>query len=85
MITDEEAKRAVNIIADYCHDAEGGCSECAISDFCSERDCLPHKYPRYEEEPPTKNDPVNHPSHYCRGGIETVDIIKAKMPITWFF
>ncbi len=33
----------------------------------------------------TDNDVVNHPQHYCRGGIETVDIIKAKMPITWFW
>ena len=31
------------------------------------------------------NDAVNHPHHYCQGGIETVDIIKAKMPITWFW
>ena len=25
-----------------------------------------------------KNDPVNHPSHYCDGGIETLDFIVAK-------
>ena len=24
------------------------------------------------------NDPVNHPSHYCDGGIETLDFILAK-------
>ena len=24
------------------------------------------------------NDPVNHPSHYCDGGIETLDFIIAK-------
>lgn len=24
------------------------------------------------------NDPVNHPSHYCDGGIETLDYIVAK-------
>ena len=24
------------------------------------------------------NDPVNHPSHYCDGGIETLDFISAK-------
>lgn len=24
------------------------------------------------------NDPVNHPSHYCDGGIETLDFIVAK-------
>ncbi len=26
----------------------------------------------------TKSDPVNHPSHYCDGGIETLDFILAK-------
>lgn len=25
-----------------------------------------------------RNDPVNHPSHYCDGGIETLDYILAK-------
>ena len=25
------------------------------------------------------NDPVRHPSHYCDGGIETIDIIRAKL------
>ena len=25
------------------------------------------------------NDAVNHPSHYCDGGIETIDYIRAKM------
>lgn len=24
-----------------------------------------------------KNDPVNHPSHYCKGGVECIDAIKA--------
>ncbi|MBQ6552410.1 MAG: DUF3310 domain-containing protein [Clostridia bacterium] len=24
------------------------------------------------------HDPVNHPSHYCDGGIETIDFIEAK-------
>lgn len=24
------------------------------------------------------NDPVNHPSHYTEGGIETIDFIEAK-------
>jgi len=23
------------------------------------------------------NDPVEHPSHYCRGGIEVIDVIEA--------
>ncbi|MBO4584315.1 MAG: DUF3310 domain-containing protein [Clostridia bacterium] len=27
---------------------------------------------------PPEHDPVNHPSHYCDGGIETIDFIEAK-------
>ena len=27
----------------------------------------------------TKGDPVNHPSHYMKGGIETIDYIRAKL------
>ena len=26
-----------------------------------------------------KNDMVNHPEHYCFGGIETIDYIRAKL------
>lgn len=25
------------------------------------------------------DDAVNHPSHYCSGGIETIDVMKAKL------
>lgn len=32
----------------------------------------------------TQHDEINHPSHYCQGGIETIDILKAKMPRPWF-
>lgn len=28
--------------------------------------------------PPTIDDPVNHPSHYKTGGVETIDFIEAK-------
>ena len=28
---------------------------------------------------PRKTDDINHPDHYTAGGIETIDIIKAKM------
>lgn len=27
--------------------------------------------------PPADEDPINHPSHYTRGGIETIDVIEA--------
>ena len=29
-------------------------------------------------KPGVEHDPVNHPSHYCDGGIETIDFIEAK-------
>ena len=29
-------------------------------------------------KPEPEHDPVNHPSHYCDGGIETIDFIEAK-------
>ena len=29
-------------------------------------------------KPPQPHDPVNHPSHYTQGGIETIDFIEAK-------
>jgi len=25
------------------------------------------------------NDPINHPAHYCKGGIECFDVIKAAL------
>lgn len=33
--------------------------------------------PAAPEEPQAKNDPVNHPDHYTRGGIECIDAIQA--------
>ena len=30
------------------------------------------------------NDPVKHPSHYCDGGIETIDFIRAKLSTAEF-
>lgn len=91
MITDEEARRAVNTLISYCKEKEmSDCNkdDCAVWRFCYEKadkgfdGCA--KYEEGEKMSKT-NDVVNHPQHYCRGGIETVDIIKAKMPITWFW
>lgn len=31
------------------------------------------------------NDKIKHPSHYCSGGIETIDFIKAKLGEELFF
>ena len=33
---------------------------------------------RETAEEPASDDPVNHPGHYCDGGIETLDFILAK-------
>lgn len=30
-----------------------------------------------DKEAPKDNDPVNHPSHYCQNGLESIDVIKA--------
>ena len=32
-----------------------------------------------QQEPPKQADAVNHPSHYCNGGVECIDAIKASM------
>ena len=35
---------------------------------------------------PMPHDAVNHPNHYCDGGIETIDYIKAKLgPFGFYF
>lgn len=40
-----------------------------------------NKIPNGFTEPPhTKPDDINHPTHYNKGGIETLDYIKAKTP-----
>ncbi|GEM_PF-294418 len=45
----------------------------AKNEFHSEDDVYPEKY--WVEE--NAHDTVNHPSHYCTGGIECIDVIKA--------
>lgn len=92
MITDEEARRAVNTIIDYCSSTKH-CSEneasmyndgepaCAIKRFCQNHGKLDFcSMNPYTFVTAKKHDPVSHPSHYRQGGIETIDIIKAKMP-----
>lgn len=34
---------------------------------------------------PKQHDAVNHPQHYCDGGIETIDFIKAKLGTLGFY
>lgn len=85
MITDEEARQAVTHFFSYCKGKEMcDCNkdDCAVWGFCYEiADKLFDECTKYEEgEKMSKtNDAVNHPQHYCHGGIETIDIVKAKM------
>lgn len=32
--------------------------------------------PRKQEEPAKEEDPVDHPAHYCKGGIECIDVLR---------
>lgn len=90
MITGKEARQAVNTLISYCKGKERcDCNkdDCAVWGFCYENaDKLFDECTKYEEgEKMSKtNDAVNHPQHYCHGGIETIDILKAKMPRPWF-
>lgn len=90
MITGKEARQAVNTLISYCKGKEMcDCNkdDCAVWGFCYEiADKLFDECTKYEEgEKMSKtNDAVNHPQHYCHGGIETIDILKAKMPRPWF-
>lgn len=90
MITGKEARQAVNTLISYCKGNEMcDCNkdDCAVWGFCYEiADKLFDECTKYEEgEKMSKtNDAVNHPQHYCHGGIETIDILKAKMPRPWF-
>lgn len=85
MITGKEARQAVNTLISYCKGKEMcDCNkdDCAVWGFCYEKeDKLFEECTKYEEgEKMSKtNDAVNHPQHYCHGGIETIDIVKAKM------
>lgn len=36
-------------------------------------------YQPYDTMTQTENDPVDHPDHYKKGGIETIDVIEAKL------
>ena len=35
------------------------------------------KDPKLDYVKPAADDPINHPSHYTRGGIETIHVIEA--------
>lgn len=35
------------------------------------------EYPETDAEAPAPHDVIHHPSHYCKGGIECIDVIRA--------
>jgi hypothetical protein len=58
--------------------SDGSCAiiyPCMISSLYEAKETTPLGRPKALA---TLNDPVNHPSHYCDGGIEVIDYIDAK-------
>ncbi len=77
------------IVKDYCACFDDCCDGCKLYDSvcidCTFDTCplnditAPYFEQAYDIITATENDPVSHPSHYCDGGIETIDFIKAKL------
>lgn len=44
---------------------------------------LKNAWKAVEEKQNDKADMVNHPPHYTKGGIETIDVIKAKLGVNY--
>ncbi len=77
------------VVKDYCNSFVAVCDGCKLQPLCH-MDCFfynaslthsnaPYFKQAYDIITSTENDLVNHPSHYCDGGIETIDFIKAKL------
>lgn len=71
-----------------CSGVSGGRPECPYKGnrFCwgynlsvASEDVINAWYDHFFGEDQGQSDAVNHPSHYCDGGIETIDYIRAKM------
>lgn len=87
---DAKLKAAIKTIMDDCHEHES----CSLCPFYNEHDLrhncklatrripehwdiLPADEP--ESSPLCSYDAVKHPSHYCKNGLECIDVIKAEM------
>ena len=73
----EDIKDAILSIRHYCA-GNALCEGCpAVNDSgeCTLRQDFPHSWP----VPLAENDSVNSPAHYCRGGLECIDVIKAEL------
>lgn len=77
------------VVKDYCDSFGDCCTGCKLLTLCHVG-CLfcndslndsnaPYFKQAYDIITSTENDLVNHPTHYCDGGIETIDFIKAKL------
>lgn len=84
-MTYEQKKDAIQSYCDA-RTTNGDCEGCAIENLCKEHNRI------FDESiidqaytlawgivPVSDDDPVNHPSHYCKGGIECLDAIEASM------
>lgn len=87
---DNKLKTAIKTIMNECQEHES-CDLCPFYDDCSmDNTCklaesriptqwgvLPADEP--ESSPLCSYDAVKHPSHYCKNGLECIDVIKAEM------
>ena len=87
---DVKLKSAIKTIMDECS-SHGSCDLCPFYDACNmDNTCklaknriptqwavLPADEP--ESSPLCSYDAVKHPSHYCKNGLECIDVIKAEM------
>jgi len=63
--------------------AQGECVICIFHKTGTQYKCPLAKFPDDISEK-NDNDHVNHPNHYCQGGIECIKAIEASMPADGF-
>ena len=70
-------KDAILCIRQYCAGNElcDGCPALDDSGECMFCETAPHSW----QVLPVKSDSVNRPAHYCRGGLECIEVIKAEL------
>ncbi len=64
-----------------CDDSFHDCAACWDREMLENTDCRVADAPRNDEpkDDSVKDDPINHPSHYCAGGVECIDAIAAAL------
>lgn len=73
----DNIKDAILSIRHYCASNAlcEGCPAFNASGECTLHQNFPYSWP----VPPAENDSVNSPTHYCRGGLECIEVIKAEL------